>query len=103
MKGLELEDVDVDLSGLGVPSNLMFSAAYKDTALKLLKLTAGKAFDVVLTNSLGDIDEQLVAPLRRFVRIGQGSIPSNGRKQNTIITLVDFESVARSRPSIIKE
>jgi len=91
------------LFGLGIPLNLIFSTADKWTSSKLLKLTAGKGFDIVLIDSVGHIDEQLVASLGRFVRIGQGSIPGNGQKQNMSITLVDFELVTRGRPSVIKE
>ena len=91
------------LSSLGVPLNLLFSTADKGTSSKLLKLTTGKGFNVIFTDSVGYTDEQLIASLGRFVRIGQGSTPGGGQRQNMSITLIDFVSVASNRPSVIKK
>ena len=91
------------LSDLGVPSTHILPSGAKNSTSKLLKLTSGKGFDVVVTDVAGDIKEQLVASLGRFVRFGKGSAPGNGRKQNMSITSIDFESMAHTRPSIIAE
>ncbi|KAK3945065.1 hypothetical protein QBC46DRAFT_455714 [Diplogelasinospora grovesii] len=99
------------LSDLGVPSThiiILASEARNSTSNKLLKLTSGNGFDVVVTDAgAGDIKEQqFVAPLGRFVRLGKGgSAPGNGYgcKQNMSVTSIDFESVAHTRPSIIAE
>lgn len=91
------------LSDLGVPSTHILPSGVKNSTSKLLNLTSGKGFDVVVTDGAGVIKEQLVASLGRFVRFGKGSAPGNSRKQNISITSIDFESMAHTRPSIIAE
>ena len=91
------------LSDLGVPSTQIMSTRTKNPMSKLLELTGSQGFDIVVTDDAADIKEQLVAPLGRFVRLGKGSAPGNGRKQNMSVTSVDFESVAHTRPSMIAE
>lgn len=97
------EENHATLSGLGVPPTHIIRPGAKNSTSTLLKLNSGNGFDVVLSDGARDIKGQLVASLGRLVRVGKGSPPGSGCKQNITIASIDFESMAQSRPSIIAE